>query len=228
MCQRVSLLGCDVSTGAGMCCSELPVRGGLVSDVSTRAAAPVTEVGLWGLGPSWAPAAGTESRGRAGKAATKPKTSLRRRRRRDGDTGRPRLQYVITTCILTLFPDASLFYAIAKTVLCHCECGRLWWRSHTAHRLLLRLQSYGATAPPTHTWKTTIALSYSPSSQLVGVLTNTGSNKGWVRTQSSLCVCICVCLATADRWWQSKAVYTHSCDSVLTRVRINIDWLDWR
>lgn len=42
MCLRTACLGCDVS----MCCSELPVRGRLDSDVSTQAAAVASEVGL--------------------------------------------------------------------------------------------------------------------------------------------------------------------------------------
>lgn len=48
------------------------MRGRPGSDVSTRAAAVVGEVGLRGLGPCGAAAAGTVSRGRAGKVATKP------------------------------------------------------------------------------------------------------------------------------------------------------------
>ena len=151
---------------------EQPLRGRLDTDVSTRAAAVVSEVAVWGLGPRCAAAAGIDSRGRAGKVATSPQ----RTPGRDGERGRPWLQPVISGCIVMLFLCASLFYVITKIILCQwdcvcdcvcvcvCVCVVLCTGSSgdvlTQPTIDITMRSYRASAPRPlqHTWKTTIVV----------------------------------------------------------------------
>lgn len=63
--------------------------------------------------------------------------------------------------------------------------------------------------------------------QLVGILTNTGSIKA-ESGHISLCMCVyrCVFGDSEEMMAKQSGVHRHSHDSLLTRVRINIDFLD--
>lgn len=165
----------------------------------------------WGLGLSWAAAAGTDSRGRAGKVATNlsPKDSDL------GDDPECSMLLVDVLWCSSPFLCATLFYVVTKIILslyhrvCVSVCAALRTGSSgdaltpPTIDITMESPSYWATVPnpplcpPTNTWKTTILLSYVCTGQLVGIFTNAGS----IMAESGhISFCMCVSMHVWGQW----------------------------
>lgn len=142
-----------------------------------------------------------------------PQTSPQRTERESeiGDDPECSMLLVDALWCCSPFLRATLFYVVTKIILCLCDCVcKCVYEALRAGSsgdaltpptkdITMESPSFWATVPnpplcpPTHTWKTTIPLSYVCTGQLVGILTNTGSIKA-ESGHISLCMCVSMCV----------------------------------